>query len=62
MKTKGEDKLNICRKENEFEKRKIPKIDPSVISNGKHKLPVKPAKPNKKLLRLVKYGVEDDKA
>lgn len=54
--------MNTCRKENEFEKRKIPKIDPSVISNGKHKLPVKPAKPNKKLLRLVKYGVEEDKA
>lgn len=54
--------LNTCRKENEFEKRKIPKIDPSVISKGKHKLPVKPAKPNEKLLRLAKYGVEEDKA
>lgn len=54
--------MNTCRKENEFEKRKIPKIDPSMISNGKHRLPVKPAKPNEKLLRLAKYGVEEEKA
>lgn len=42
------------RKENEFEK-KVPKVDPSAMSDKGHKLPVKQSKPDKKLLKAAKY-------